>query len=310
MPSLFLAWLLACGDAPLSIGEAPALAVQTPGRVRLVVTGDTGKGNDTQQQVREAMARVCAEKGCDAVVILGDLLYPLGMEAPSDPRADTRIATYQQVAPRVLLAVGNHDYGRGRSRQKVAWLKDWAASTEGVDHPGDAYTVDLGVGSLHVLDTNRAFHWGESSQSAWLGRTLPTVDGWRIVAGHHTFRSDGLHGNAGTYEGWSHVPWLSGRSLARLFDGRLCPDADLYLAGHDHNLQLLHHCGVQLVVSGAGASARPILDRGNDPVLAEATPGFAWIELRHEGTGEVHFFDADARPLGAHPLNRRLRNVP
>jgi len=312
MPSLLFALMMTgCSSPALSVGEAPALAPRNAGVVRLAVLGDTGKGNDTQAAVAGSVAEVCARSGCDAVVLLGDLLYPRGMDAPDDPRAQRLVAApYASAADRTFLALGNHDYGHGRSRQKAGWVRDWAARTPGIEHPGDAYTVDLGIGSLHVLDTNLAFQWGGQPQRDWLVESLPAVEGWRVVAGHHPFRSDGPHGNAGSYEGWSGIPFLSGRTLVPLFEQGLCPHADVYLAGHDHSLQLLEHCGVQLLVVGAGAGTTPIVDRGNDPAFAMAEAGFAWLELHADGTGVAVFYDANGSELARETLTRRLRGAP
>ena len=112
---------------------------------------------------------------------------------------------------------------------------------------------------------------------------------WNVVFGHHPFRSNAEHGNAGAYEGWVNLPFASGSSLGQLFERGLCPKTDVYLSGHDHNLQLLERCGVNLIVSGAGATARPVVDRGNRTRFERATHGFVWVELG--AVGRVLFFD-------------------
>jgi hypothetical protein len=114
----------------------------------------------------------------------------------------------------------------------------------------------------------------------------------KVVFGHHPFRSNGPHGNAGAYEGWSYIPWLSGASLERLFTATLCDQADVYLSGHDHNLQWTTACAVELVVSGSGAKTRPIVDRGNPMHFAEAAPGFVWLELSE--SAQIAFYDQEA----------------
>ncbi len=305
--------LPACTAAPQPLGAAPPLQVAQPGHLRLAVVGDAGKGNATQREVAAALAAWCAAEGCDAVLLAGDLLYPRGMESPTDPRAGDWIeAPYIDSAPRLLLALGNHDYGHGRSEQKAEWLVAWAAERPGVELPQRHYEVELaGVpGSVMVLDTNTAFQFDEGPQQAWLADRLPAIDGWRIVLGHHPFRSDGTHGNAGAYEGWRGLPYLSGRALEALFTETLCPHADVYLSGHDHNLQLIEHCDVQLVVSGAGASTTPIVDRGNDPSFAAAEAGFVWLSLGDDGQGEAVAVSGEGEVLHRQLLRRRLRASP
>jgi predicted phosphodiesterase len=305
------AFLLACTTVPHHVGSAPAIEGTTQGVVRLAVVGDTGKGNPLQQRVAQGMAGWCAEHGCDAVLVAGDLIYPRGMESADDPRAETWVAEpYRDIAP-VYLTLGNHDYGHGRSLEKAGWLVDWAGRAEGVHLPSHQFEAGLPDGGrLFVLDTNLAFQFDEQPQQQWLQQALPQVEGWRVVLGHHPFRSDGPHGNAGAYEGWRGLPWLSGRALETMFDATLCPHADLYLAGHDHNLQLLDHCGVALVVSGSGAAVTEVVDRGNDPAWAAAVGGFVWVELRADGTGRAIAVSDDGAPMFERPLRRRLRASP
>lgn len=276
------------------MAEAPPPTLSDPERVRFVALGDVGRGTATQRRVAEAVAAVCAERGCDLVVLLGDNLYPDGMEAPDDPRMDERIGDmYAGAGAPLYLVLGNHDYGKGRDAERAGWQVAWATARDAAELPANAWWTETGPALFVGLDTNAAFQFGAGFQSRWLADRLAESDArWKIVLGHHPFRSDGPHGNAGAYEGWSSVPVMSGGGLATLFEERLCGAADLYLAGHDHLRELIDHCGVALVVSGAGAKGTEVVDRGNHPRFASAEPGFAWIELRGDG-GTVEFYDQD-----------------
>ena len=272
--------------------------------MRLVALGDTGKGNETQRRVADAVVQTCAIRGCDLILLLGDNLYPRGMEAPDDPRATGWILQpYAGAGVPIFLVLGNHDYAHGRDRARAAWQIAWAGRTEGVELPGHAWEARIGPLQLLGLDTAAAFQFGAQDQLRWLRQRLEQPRApWTLVAGHHPLRSQGKHGNAGTYEGWSHVPWLSGAAIERLLSP-LCGRVELYLSGHEHSRQLLEHCGVELVVSGAGASTTPILDRGNQPRFARATPGLVWLELT-ETDGTLAFIDADGQPEASFPLQR------
>ena len=278
--SLALTLLGACGPPATLPGSASDVA-QGATVVRFVATGDVGKGNETQRQVAEAMAAVCAERGCDLGLLLGDNLYDRGMTRAQDPRMDRIVGeVYGPVGVPFYMVHGNHDYAHGRNHQHAAWARDWAARTDGFEHPSPYYRFEAGPAAFYGLDTTRAFWYSAAPQTAWLKAQLPAeTRRWKVVFGHHTFRSNGDHGNAGAYEGWSGVPWMSGAGLASLFEQGLCGEADLYLSGHDHSLQWLEHCGVQLVVSGAGAAPRTLGDRGNEPLFATDKAGFFWIEL-------------------------------
>jgi hypothetical protein len=94
--------------------------------------------------------------------------------------------------------------------------------------------------------------------AAWLERSLTESQArWKIVVGHHP-----LWSSAGSkYE--------QARVLRRLILPALCRYADVYLAGHEHTLELHHDdCREALpgatvaplpsVVSGAAAKQRPL----------------------------------------------------
>jgi len=283
--------------------ENPAIAAPT--RVRFIAIGDTGKGNPGQRQVAQAISKVCAKEGCDFALLLGDNLYPEGMDTRSDPDMDRVFTKIYSDLPFPFYAVlGNHDIAVNdisRAHHQIAW----AESQPQFELPGRFYSFSTPIAKFWALDTNDVMWHGPGLQGQWLTEELPNFRGWRVVFGHHPWKSNGRHGNAGEYEGQSSVPYLSGDGPKQLFDEVLCKQADLYIAGHDHNLQLLEAgtCGTTLVVSGAGADVRAVEDRGNKPVFAEAKLGFAWIELAE--TGKITFYDADAAPLGSYAISQR-----
>jgi hypothetical protein len=111
--------------------------------------------------------------------------------------------------------LGNHDYGGS-----VAGVELGGVGNEFVKGPVEvAYTghsdkwimpstfytmVQKNVGFI-MLDTNSII-WNNTEngdQQAWYPTALMEVSAadWVIVAGHHPFRSNGSHGNAGNYEG-------------------------------------------------------------------------------------------------------------
>lgn len=275
--------------------------------MRFVAIGDVGKGNAGQREVAEAIDAVCARRGCDFVVVLGDNYYPRGMQAPDDPRIDELLtAAYASLDLPVYAILGNHDWGHGRDAQAAAWQVDWARAHPFVRMPERYYRFSAAHADFFALDTTPLFYGADAAQVAWLDDALEGSDArWKIVLGHHTFRSNGKHGNAGGYEGLRWVPIVSGRPLKRFFEEQVCGEADLYLSGHDHLLQWISHCGTELVVSGAGATAREIIDRGNDPrFIADAT-GLAWIELTERVTVAFHGADGELLFEGTVPRTRR-----
>lgn len=278
--------------------------------VRFVALGDVGKGNDTQRAVAGAMQRVCARRGCDFGLLLGDNLYPDGMTAPDDPRIDAVLTdVYGPLGLDIYAVLGNHDYGRQHVPENARYQLDWAAKHERFHMPRPYYRFRTGPAAFWALDTDTVFWEGAEAQAAWLDETLGPVEArWKVVFGHHPYRSNGRHGNAGAYEGWSNVPYASGNALLTLFDEHLAGRAHLYLAGHDHNLQSLNHEGLELVVSGAGASARELVDRGNTLRAGHDVAGFAWIELADALT--VAFYREDGELLSEHRIDHWSLDAP
>jgi len=64
------------GDAPMPVNK----------RVRFIAMGDTGKGNADQRKVAVAIRDLCAAKGCDFVLLLGDNIYDAGVATTTDPQ--------------------------------------------------------------------------------------------------------------------------------------------------------------------------------------------------------------------------------
>ena len=272
-------WLVVGCSAPVQDpAEAPDPA---PGstELRFVALGDVGKGTSQQARVAESVRQVCEVQGCDLLVLLGDNLYPRGMQRADDPRMDEVLGDrYGQVAP-VYMVHGNHDYAHGQDHERARWARQWAQRTSGFEHPSPWYGFQAGPARFLALDTTHAFWSGAEPQRTWLEESLARSGAdWTVVFGHHPLRSNAQHGNAGAYEGWSSVPWMSGRSVATLLEP-LCGAADLYLSGHDHTLQWGEHCGLTWVVSGAGSASSPLVDRGNDTRFERSDLGFFWVHL-------------------------------
>lgn len=278
--------------------DADHASLRAAGEVtRFIAVGDTGKGNDTQRAVAAGIKEVCRRRGCDFALLLGDNLYPDGMVSDEDPRMDEVFTqVYGELGLEFHAVLGNHDYGRRHLKVHADRQIAWATGQPLFHLPAPYYRFEAGPAGFWALDTDAVFWTGLQPQAGWLDETLgPSDVRWKVVFGHHPWLSNGKHGNAGTYEGWSGVPYSSGSALRELFENHLT-GADLYLAGHDHNLQLLTKGTTTLVVSGAGASTTPIVDRGNQPALAFDVPGFAWIELGEAMT--VAFHGADGALLG------------
>ena len=294
-------------------------AVAPPPPVRFIAMGDTGKGNADQRRVAIAVRDLCAARGCDFVLLLGDNIYDSGCDSTTDSQWQTKFEQpYFDIDLPFYVALGNHDYGGrllveaggiGNEFHKGKIEVDYTQVSTKWNMPATYYTFSYGNVGIIVMDTNSIL-WGDTTygdQAAWLpSATAMLADKrWIFTAGHHPFRSNGTHGNAGDYDApeiagipiSNPLPIQNGEAVKTFFDSHMCGLGQVYFSGHDHSRQWIDEptalCGTQMIVSGAGASTTEIVDRGNDTFYEDASKvGFMYVEIDGDKfTGE--FRDAD-----------------
>lgn len=235
-------------QAPASLGaELPAAPVRSPPRLQLLAFGDSGIGTQDQFDVAARMQDVCRTRGCDFVLHTGDIFYPRGVQTADDPVFRTQFEEpYAPLGIPVYLALGNHDhYGNPqadieytRKSPSHAWIL-----------PARYYTFAAAGVRFLALDTSMP----DDEQLRWalgvLQQSRARGERFVVAFGHHPRQSYGAHGMADV-----EVP-----ALAQWLDRILCWRVDAYIAGHDHDLQVLKpRCGVRQIVTGAAAQLRPV----------------------------------------------------
>ena len=257
-----------------------------------------------QAAVANAMKGFCAAgAGCEFAVMLGDNIYPDGATAGADGRDDAqrfRKILYEPYAPlaafaedfRIFVALGNHDWRTSREGA-MAQVRFHETTRpfymEGIRYrvapTGDPRDLEVFVLDTHVLlsgvtvledelaDDGSELHteevdppspWSlpqtglERDMAGWLEQSLAASPArWKIVIGHHP-----LWSSAGS-------KFQQARALRALILPALCRHADLYLAGHEHTLELhADDCRevpeardrkpLAHVVSGAAGKQRPL----------------------------------------------------
>jgi len=261
-------------DAP------PVFSVKADRRdgVRVLAFGDFGDGSERQRRLAEAMQRLHQRKPFTLAVTLGDNFYPTGMNGPADPRWERDFKRpYGGMRIPFFPSLGNHDWFQTdspaaeilHSHEDPQWRL-----------PAVRYTFVAGPVQFFAIDTNLVTR----AELDWLDRELgKSTARWKIVYGHHPIYSDGRHGSDSVVHD-SVFPLLKGR-------------ADLYLCGHEHDLQhLTPEAGVEFaVVGGGGAEPRPITP-GPRSLFAASKNGFGVIEANKK-TLTFTFLDADLHPL-------------
>jgi hypothetical protein len=228
--------------------------------VRVLAFGDWGDGSERQSRMAEAMARFHARTPFDFAITLGDNFYPAGMSGPADPRWQRDFERlYEPMRIRFFPSLGNHDWVLADSPAAEIL---YSPKSRAWQMPADRYTFIAGPVQFFALDTNLMTR----AQLEWLDRELGRSKArWKIVYGHHPIYSYGVHGDDHALRD-NLLPVLRGR-------------ANLYICGHDHDLQhIAPDGGVHFVLAGGGGAAPRVISAGPRSLYAASKNGFATIE--------------------------------
>ncbi len=292
-----------------------------------VVLGDAGTGGPLQFQVGKGIANVCEEKGCDFVIATGDNFYPAGVKTVKDSQFQSKFEEpYKDVMVPFYMTLGNHDTtstlsdGDGifhpTGNLQIAYTRLSDKPSFRFQLPARYYTIKAPVETpnkqplvdLYALDTTLIttpkdtldkykLHDMFAKESHWLEHQKAISQSeWQIAFGHHTYLSNGQHGNAGNYENADEyningimesetAERIKGKYVKEFLDQHVCNDMDFYFAGHDHNLQYLHSpsscANTGLIVSGAGGRTKEFKDANRNPIFwqADDLPGFFYVQI-------------------------------
>jgi tartrate-resistant acid phosphatase type 5 len=271
---------------PTFLQAPPPVFTVKPGArsVRVLAFGDFGDASDAQRLVAAAMARYHRRRPFDFGVTLGDNFYPSGMEAPSDPRWRTDwSALYDPLKIRFYATLGNHDYNQPNSPAAEILYSQRSRSWR---MPAAYYTFTAGPVQFFALDTDII----SDKQLVWLSGELdrsPAV--WKVVYGHHPIYSEGQHEDNNVKID-QLLPVLRDR-------------ADVYLAGHDHDMQHLKPEGrLHFFIAGSGGKLRTI-EAGPRSLFARSANGFAVLEA-DERNLTVTFVESDLTAPYRYTLTR------
>jgi 3',5'-cyclic AMP phosphodiesterase CpdA len=225
------------------------------GSVRFAAIGDSGRGDQAQNEVARQMVAWREQFPFDFVVMLGDNVYDshtredyiAKFEAPYRPLLDAGVTFH--------AAIGNHDdpnqpayepFNMGGNRYftfRRAERRPAALAGAGIRF----FVLDSGSWDRHQL--------------AWLQRELDASRStWKIALFHHPIYTSGRYqGSAGRLRGAIEPVLVAG-------------GVDVVLAGHEHFYERIHpQHGITYFTSGAAGSLRegdirqtPLTARGFD----------------------------------------------
>ena len=267
---------------------------------RFMAIGDMGTGRPDQHKVAAAMAERAKRDGLDFILTVGDNIYEDGVRSADDPQWKTKLEeVYNDPSLQVPFypTLGNHDY-RGSVQAQI----DYSQRNENWRMPARYYTftrvlADGTTVQFFAIDTDPIDGRQRSAgdQLKWLDEQLERSEArWKIVFGHHPLYGHNPHrGDNRTMNA----------ALEPLFTKH---QVDLYLAGHDHALEMLEPVkGVNYVITGAAGGpdkAYPV-EWTDESYYAATLGGFVLLRISKEEL-VIEFVRMDARTQYAHILTK------
>ena len=220
--------------------------------VRVIAIGDwgyVGEGSG-QREVAAAIRKIHDATPYDLGLTLGDNFYPAGVKTVNDALW-TKLweQGYANLGIPFFAALGNHDY-RGNEQAEV----DYSARSKTWRMPFRYYTFTAGPIQFFALDTDEDTAGAILFRAPWTNQQAIWLDGelarskanWKVVYGHHPIYSDGHHGDDRRLK----------RKLLPILKAR---HVDMYICGHEHDLQVHETDGMTFLIGGGGGKdPRPV----------------------------------------------------
>ena len=287
------------GGRPFSAGIEPRRKTGKQ-QFSMLIVGDTGKDTFRRTSVVRAMRKHIVWSQPDAVMLLGDNFYETGVDSVDDPRFRDHFESLfdaRSFDMPFYACLGNHDvYGNADAQVQYSDRSDrWRMPAK---YYRERKMAGVATVDFVVLDTNQLLIDDQESveQLAWLRSELAGSDAdYKIIAGHHPALTGGQH---------EIVPRI-GEVLPPLFNEF---QIDLYLSGHDHDLQLLKSdSGWLQVVSGSGSKLRST-SWIDETMFAKADAGFCWLLIDENGLS-LSYYNATDR-LFTHTVPKVRKSEP
>jgi hypothetical protein len=246
--------------------------------VNLLTMGDWGSDKPAQKEVAKALADYVQSSHAkfDGMLLAGDNFY-VKLTGTDDPQWQTLFE--EMYDPAILkfpfyVSLGNHDYQLGKSQIERDYAREHPESRWKM--PSHYYRLefpqDKPLVTVLMLDSNRQVvtdaEW--NAETYWMEQELekPRTSQWLVCCAHHPLFSNGDHGDNGVLQNtWG--------PLFRKYK------VDLYICGHDHDVQHLEVPNTLtsfILVGGGGQSIRPMRVDVRGP-FSKSTYGFAALNF-------------------------------
>jgi tartrate-resistant acid phosphatase type 5 len=254
--------------------------------IRVLAFGDFGTGSEAQKQLAAAMVAYHKEHPFNFGLTLGDNFYTRGMESPADPRWLTQWEQlYGPMGIKFYATLGNHDWGSSDSPAAEILYSDKSPDWR---LPAPYYTFTAGPVQFFAFDTVEV----NEAELQWLDAELAkSTARWKVVFGHyHIFSATRLDNHA---------------LIEKLLPVLEKHDVDIYLNGHDHNLQELKPIGsLHFFVNGGGGAGLYDFNPYDKSVYKRKANGFTVLEADQNHI-KISFVGIDGKELYHNTLSKK-----
>jgi len=281
-----------------SSGNSSLDVKRQKGSLNFMVIGDWGRmGEFHQTEVAQQMDSFAQKTNAKFIIATGDNFYDNGVRSVEDPQW---FGSFENIYKGAALqrdwfvVLGNHDY-QGNPQAEIDYSKisrrwnmpsRYFAISKKISDNVSAKFIFIDTSPFVESYQKNAEQYSDVAkqdtvkQLKWLDSVLAnSPEQWKIVAGHHPIYSTGsAHGN--TPELFTNVKPLLEKYHVQL-----------YLAGHEHDLQ--HQkpkdSYVEYVVSGAGSETRPT-GKSDITEFSRDVSGFALLSINSDSL-KINFID-------------------
>jgi hypothetical protein len=239
----------------------PVFSVKPAGQpIRVLAFGDYGTGTAAQRATANAMVAYHQSHPFDFGITLGDNFYSTGQVSPTAERWQTQ---WEQLYGRMNIpfyaTLGNHDWGSADSPAAEILYSERSKTWH---LPAPYYTYTAGPVQFFAFDTTEI----NEAELEWLDSELAkSTARWKIVYGHYHIYSGTRLDNKVLIE--RLLPILKKRHV------------DVYLNGHDHNLQEEKpEDGVHFFISGGAGAGLYDFNPYDRTIFKRKLNGFAVLE--------------------------------
>ncbi|MGA3186623.1 MAG: metallophosphoesterase [Bryobacteraceae bacterium] len=264
----------------------PLFSLKPPDKpIRVLAFGDFGTGSPAQVSTAKAMVEFHHSHPFDFGLTLGDNFYTYGMMSPADPRWQTQWEQlYGPMGIKFYATLGNHDWASPDSpAAEILYSEkspDWRL-------PAPYYTFTAGAVQFFAFDTVEC----NEAELQWLDSELAkSTAPWKLVYGHY------------------HI-YSATRGDNKVLIERLLPvlkknHVDIYLNGHDHNLQEEKpEDGVHFFVSGGGGAGLYEFNPYDRTIFKQKLNGFTVLEADQKHF-KISFVGTDGKELYQRTLDK------